>query len=460
MSSSSSNTQRSRKLSNRFSNRASASAGSSNQSQFGKRLNMSVECLESPQIPTHSKRRRKQHLKTSRQDEEETSTSEEDEFSIARSRSRGTDTSISKSSKHNKLQHKLRNLVLDTDPNQIRQELRKAQNKNLKLEEKLELKSAELIGIKRRETELKERERELFSQLRDAHDQIKDVEEERDTIRVRQREIKRDLKNARGKVNEKERDLKNAISNLKDKNHQIKLLEERLSESTELLGSNLNAMKHRKHSKGPSDSPCASTSSPGMNDAQKPSSDGNIFDDMMSNFKDMLENELQCSICNEVYVFPQTVECGHTYCEHCIRSWMNKKMNCPECRAKISKPIPNKVLDSYIAKFVESFVPKQFQDARKSLVEERRNKMLEQNERSPRNFRIRNRIESDQDDSPASPGPIVVTDTESSSSSDTSDDINSISSDDSSQHLNAIFRTNGSDLNIDSDDSSFIDWQL
>lgn len=73
---------------------------------------------------------------------------------------------------------------------------------------------------------------------------------------------------------------------------------------------------------------------------------------------------------------------------------MNKKMNCPECRAKISKPIPNKVLDSYIAKFVESFVPKQFQDARKSLVEERRNKMLEQNERSPRNFRIRNRIES------------------------------------------------------------------
>ena len=50
--------------------------------------------------------------------------------------------------------------------------------------------------------------------------------------------------------------------------------------------------------------------------------------------------------------------------------------------------------DSYIAKFVESFVPKQFQEARKSLVEERRNKMLEQNERSPRNFRIRNRIES------------------------------------------------------------------
>ena len=68
----------------------------------------------------------------------------------------------------------------------------------------------------------------------------------------------------------------------------------------------------------------------------------------------------------------------------------------------------------------------------------------------------------DHDEPPSSPGPIVVTDTDSSSSasSDTSDDINSISSDDSSQHLNAIFRTNTSDLNLDSDDSSFIDWQL
>ena len=73
---------------------------------------------------------------------------------------------------------------------------------------------------------------------------------------------------------------------------------------------------------------------------------------------------------------------------------MGKKMNCPECRAKISKPIQNKVLDSYIAKFIENFVPKQFQEARKALLDERKNKMEEQNERNPSNFRIRNRIES------------------------------------------------------------------
>ena len=311
MSSSSSNTQRPRKLSKRSSSRSSATAGSSNQSQFGNRLNLSVECLEPPHRPITSKRRRKQLLKSARPDVEESSSSEEDEIQerivqMPRSKSRVTDPSSSKSPKHNKLQHKLRNLVLDTDPNQIRQELRKAQNKNLKLEEKLELKSAELIGIKRRENELKERERDLFGQLRDAHDTIKDVEEERDTFRVQQRATKRDLKLARGEINKKDRDLKKAISSAKDKIHQIKLLEERLSESTELLGANLSAMKRKKSltASGQSDVPCASTSSAGMNVESKPKCDGNIFEDMMSNFKDMLENELQCSICNEVtYTF-------------------------------------------------------------------------------------------------------------------------------------------------------------
>ena len=74
---------------------------------------------------------------------------------------------------------------------------------------------------------------------------------------------------------------------------------------------------------------------------------------------------------------------------------MGKKMNCPECRSKISKRIPNQILDSYIEKFIESFAPKQFQTARKTLVDERKRKMSFQNERSPGNLNNRrNRIES------------------------------------------------------------------
>ena len=56
-------------------------------------------------------------------------------------------------------------------------------------------------------------------------------------------------------------------------------------------------------------------------------------------------------------------------------TWMSKKMNCPECRAKINSHVANKVLDSYIEKFVENFVPKKSQEARKALLEERKKKM-------------------------------------------------------------------------------------
>ena len=63
---------------------------------------------------------------------------------------------------------------------------------------------------------------------------------------------------------------------------------------------------------------------------------------------------------------------------------MSKKMDCPECRAKINVHIPNKALDSYIEKFIENFVPKQFQEQRKSLLEERKKKM-EERKNSQRN---------------------------------------------------------------------------
>ena len=58
---------------------------------------------------------------------------------------------------------------------------------------------------------------------------------------------------------------------------------------------------------------------------------------------------------------------------------MSKKMDCPECRAKINCHLPNKALDSYIEKFIENFVPKEFQEQRKALLEERKKKMDDRN---------------------------------------------------------------------------------
>ena len=54
---------------------------------------------------------------------------------------------------------------------------------------------------------------------------------------------------------------------------------------------------------------------------------------------------------------------------------MAKKMNCPECRAQIKNHLPNKVLDSYIEKFVENFAPSSFQVTRKMLLDDRKRKL-------------------------------------------------------------------------------------
>ncbi|XP_066470144.1 E3 ubiquitin-protein ligase TRIM65 [Tiliqua scincoides] len=49
-----------------------------------------------------------------------------------------------------------------------------------------------------------------------------------------------------------------------------------------------------------------------------------------------LEEKLNCCICLEVFTFPVTVPCGHSFCEQCINSHWNKTMqkgySCPECR--------------------------------------------------------------------------------------------------------------------------------
>eukprot|EP01084_Bolivina_argentea_P320065 555264_1 len=57
------------------------------------------------------------------------------------------------------------------------------------------------------------------------------------------------------------------------------------------------------------------------------------------------EHAFDCPICLELLVEPVTLQCGHTYCNHCISQWivshslskLTKKMkcSCPECKSVI-----------------------------------------------------------------------------------------------------------------------------
>jgi hypothetical protein len=57
--------------------------------------------------------------------------------------------------------------------------------------------------------------------------------------------------------------------------------------------------------------------------------------------QERLENCLKCPICVDIFHIPHTIQCGHTFCMSCLRSWLSQSKSCPTCRAKLTRrPIP------------------------------------------------------------------------------------------------------------------------
>merc|ERR1719414_468761 len=97
-----------------------------------------------------------------------------------------------------------------------------------------------------------------------------------------------------------------------------------------------------------------------------------LFQDMLTNFKEFVDNHLSCIVCSEILVFPSTVvACGHTFCNMCIEKWNKKSNDCPICRSRIDDIIPNVALESYLEKVAETFFPEDAKSARKALHEQR-----------------------------------------------------------------------------------------
>jgi len=99
--------------------------------------------------------------------------------------------------------------------------------------------------------------------------------------------------------------------------------------------------------------------------------EGGLFRDMMDNFRELAETQLQCGICTELFVDAVSINCGHTFCDYCITEWRKKKNNCPVCRTNIRAANPCKVLDEYSDKVYEQFVSEGGKQARAVLKEDR-----------------------------------------------------------------------------------------
>ncbi|KAL4463692.1 hypothetical protein ABPG72_009042 [Tetrahymena utriculariae] len=72
------------------------------------------------------------------------------------------------------------------------------------------------------------------------------------------------------------------------------------------------------------------------------------------NFKDQqnINKHLFCSVCHEVFRRPVIIDCGHTFCKHCIQLWKVNHKFCPNCRQTIQKKenllknlIPQQIID-------------------------------------------------------------------------------------------------------------------
>ncbi|CAH1261702.1 RNF8 [Branchiostoma lanceolatum] len=109
-----------------------------------------------------------------------------------------------------------------------------------------------------------------------------------------------------------------------------------------------------------------------------------VREEVVENVTNVMESELQCNICTELFVQATTLHCSHTFCYACILEWTKtRKMECPTCRTKVTSKTRSLVLDSYIDKMVESY-SEELKQHRMDLLQERKEKVATLERQSPR----------------------------------------------------------------------------
>ncbi|XP_076766343.1 uncharacterized protein LOC143433097 [Xylocopa sonorina] len=91
---------------------------------------------------------------------------------------------------------------------------------------------------------------------------------------------------------------------------------------------------------------------------------------VLNKVNDIMDEQLTCTICSELFVKATTLNCMHTFCHHCINSWYRKKKECPVCRTRISSMNRSIVLDNFIESMLENLSTR-FKERRKEVIAER-----------------------------------------------------------------------------------------
>lgn len=94
-------------------------------------------------------------------------------------------------------------------------------------------------------------------------------------------------------------------------------------------------------------------------------------EEVVTQMTEVLESELQCSICSELFIEAVTLNCAHSFCQHCIREWRNRKDKCPMCWQTITSQTRSLVLDNCIDRMVEN-LSADMRERRLVLINERK----------------------------------------------------------------------------------------
>jgi hypothetical protein len=92
--------------------------------------------------------------------------------------------------------------------------------------------------------------------------------------------------------------------------------------------------------------------------AELNSSSSHVEHAMTKNQLTVVIDDVTCSICQDVFVVPFSLECEHTFCADCISKWFNScrtsTIQCPLCRKDaLRSPHHARELDSLITKMIE-----------------------------------------------------------------------------------------------------------
>ncbi|XP_014482229.1 PREDICTED: E3 ubiquitin-protein ligase RNF8-like [Dinoponera quadriceps] len=85
----------------------------------------------------------------------------------------------------------------------------------------------------------------------------------------------------------------------------------------------------------------------------------------------IMDEQLTCIICSELFVKATTLNCTHTFCHHCINMWCRKRRECPVCRKPVMSMNRSLVLDNFIESMIEN-LPTELQNRRKEILQERK----------------------------------------------------------------------------------------